>query len=444
MNKVGRYLNYVRLALFPLSYGIVGALMGSTLNRVLIVEIGFAAVWVGFFFAASDLIAPVRVWLGYRSDGFPLLGRRRESYIVLGALVTGASIFLVTQLAVAGEVTTTLLLLSILLAFVLYGIGRNLAHNSFQALLADKFKGDARPRAITGYEVATVLGLIIGAGAISGILSEYDPTQLMSVAIAIATISFILSLVATIRQEPQTQTSVLAAATARRQPFSQVFREVVWKDRQVRLFFVLIMFTFVGTLAQDVFLEPYGGLVLGMDIGETAALTQFWGIGLIVSMLLSGFVLIKWLGYMRVLRIGLVVSIVVFLGVIAAGSMGNVGLFRGLVLVMGLGTGLAGAGMLSIIINFTSNLRAGLLLGVWGFANQLGRAAGSLMAGGVVDGMLRVTGGNAFAAYATVFAVEVGMLVVALYLSRRLNVTMSRAKQEEADLMRRVPAEAMV
>ncbi len=431
MKKIGRYLNYLRLALFPLSYGIVGALMGSTLNRVLIVDIGFAAAWVGFFFAASDLIAPIRVWLGYRSDGYQIFGRRREPYIILGALITGISILLVTRLSITGEVTNTIILLSILLAFVVYGIGRNLAHNTFQALLADKFHGGSRPRAVTGYEVATVLGLIIGAGALSGVLSAYNAAQLMSVAIAIATITFVLALIAAIVQEPRTEKTAIATAKARAMPFSKVFKEVVWADRQVRLFFFLIMFAFVGTLAQDVFLEPYGGLVLDMDIGETAALTQFWGVGLIISMLISGWILIRWLGYMRVLRIGLIVSVVVFTGIIAAGAVGNVNLFRILVLVMGLGTGLAGAGMLSIIINFTSNLRAGLLLGVWGFANQLGRALGSLMAGGVVDIMLRVTGNNAFVSYATVFVLEIVMLIVALYLSYRLDVTISRAKIEE-------------
>ena len=121
MNAMGRYLNYIRLALFPLSYGIVGALMGSTLNRVMLADIGFRAIWVGFFFAAPDLIAPIRVWLGYRSDGFPIWGRRREPYIILGALVTGGSVYLVTQLATIGEVSNVLLLLAIVLAFVIYG-----------------------------------------------------------------------------------------------------------------------------------------------------------------------------------------------------------------------------------------------------------------------------------------------------------------------------------
>jgi BCD family chlorophyll transporter-like MFS transporter len=426
-----RILNLIRMALFPLSYGLVGALMGSTLNRVMIADIGYSALWVGLFFALPDLVAPVRVWLGYRSDGYPIAGRRREPYIILGVLVVGAGVALVTWLATRAQVSNAALLATIAFMFVVYGIGRNLAHNSWQALLSDKFEGQARSRAITAFEVVTVFGLIMGAGIIGQLLGDYSAAQLMAVAVALAIVGFVLALVAVLGQEPRTPKAQLSATRARETSFRQTLREIVLADPQVRLFFVLVIFAFVGTLAQDVFLEPYGGVVLGMDVGQTTQLTVFWGLGLMASMLLSGWVLIRRLGHMTVLRAGLILSILVFAGIILAGRSGNVGLFRALVLVMGLGTGMAGAGMLTIVINFTSLLRAGLLLGVWGVANQLGRAAGSLMGGTVVAAVEGLTG-SSFTAYATVFALEIGMLLVALFLSYRLDVAASRAKAEEA------------
>ena len=430
MKAILRLLNLVRLGFFPLSYGLVGALMGATLNRIMLADIGFQAIWVGVFFAASDLVAPVRVWLGYRSDGFPIFGRRREPYIFLGALVTGVSVWLVTQLANQGP-SNGLLLLTLVLAFIMFGVGRNLAHNSWQALLADRFQGAARPRAMTTFEVLTVVGVIMGSGIIGQLLQTYEAGRLLAVALALATAAFVLALLATLGQEPRTATVAVASAQAREQSFRQVLQDVVLSDPQVRLFFVLVMFTFVGTLAQDVFLEPYGGLVLGMDVGATTGLTQFWGLGLIAAMLLGGTVLIKWLGALRVLRIGLVVNMVVFAAIIVAGVQENVALFRGMVLVMGLGTGLAGAGMLTIVINFTSTLRAGLLLGVWGVANQVGRALGSLMGGTVVEVGQRLTDGNNFLSYAAVFVAEILLLVVAYGLSLRLDLKAARAYEEE-------------
>jgi len=53
----------------------------------------------------------------------------------------------------------------LVLAFVVYGFGRNLGHNVFQALVADRFAGSARSRALTLYEVATMLGLVAARAA---------------------------------------------------------------------------------------------------------------------------------------------------------------------------------------------------------------------------------------------------------------------------------------
>jgi hypothetical protein len=48
--------------------------------------------------------------------------------------------------------------------------------------------------------------------------------------------------------------------------------------------------------------------------------------------------------------------------------------------------------------------------------------------------MLNVTGGNAFAAYATVFGLEVVMLIIALVISFRFKSSESRATNEEISL----------
>jgi MFS transporter, BCD family, chlorophyll transporter len=90
--------------------------------------------------------------------------------------------------------------------------------------------------------------------------------------------------------------------------------------------------------------------------------------------------------------------------------------------------------MLSGFVTFTTAARAGFLMGIWGIANMLGRALGSLMGGLIVDGMYVLTSDH-FAAYALVFALEILMLVVALSLTFRLVV----AKEEKQAEQRAVP-----
>jgi BCD family chlorophyll transporter-like MFS transporter len=137
---------------------------------------------------------------------------------------------------------------------------------------------------------------------------------------------------------------------------------------------------------------------------------MYWGIGVMIAMLLSGTVLIKWLGYMKVMRIGIVSSALVFVALIILGLSGNAGAFKSIVFVMGLGTGMAGAGMLTGIISFTTPIRAGMLMGVWGMANMIGHALGSLIGGSIVDIVRFWLGGSAFAAYSTVLSATFSLL----------------------------------
>ncbi len=422
------WIDALRLAGFPLGYGITGALAGGTLNRIMVAELGLPLTLVGLLFALPLLEAPLRVWLGYRSDGYPIFGRRREPYIVAGSLLAGlglgAAVLLMTS-----KSDGALMAAGLFVTFIVYGFGRNLGHNVFQALVADRFTGDTRSRALTFYEVATMLGLVAGAGGLGALLRDYTPAKLVAATAVATSVAFVLTLLAALGQERRTHGAARAAEVARQMPFLAALREFLLGDPQVRRFFLLIVCTFIGTLAQDVLLEPYGALVLHMSVAETTRLTAWWGGGVLLSMLVSGGFLLRLVGHLALLRVGLVSTVVVFTGVIAAGLAGNPEAFRMLVAVMGLGTGLAGAGLLGGIATFATSVRAGLLMGVWGMASLLGKAAGSVLGGAVVDAM-RLATGDTFVAYATVFAGEAILLAVAFVLTFRLRVEESRAERE--------------
>jgi BCD family chlorophyll transporter-like MFS transporter len=274
-----------------------------------------------------------------------------------------------------------------------------------------------------------MVGMVMGAGLIKSALKVYAPDKLVTTALGVAVAVFVLAVLGALGQEKRAP-AALAAEKARTTSFAQAFRKVVLGDPQVRMFFVIVILTFMGTLAQDVLLEPFGGLVLGMQVGETTGLTQFWGVGVLLSMLASGLFLLKALGHVRVMRAGMLLSVLAFSGPIMAGATGNVGLFQSAVFVMGLGTGLAGAGMLSGTLAFTTRLRAGMLVGVWGVANMVGHAGGSLLGGVIVDSVRLLTG-SPLAAYSSVFALEMALLLVAFGLSLRLNFGESAAHEEE-------------
>jgi BCD family chlorophyll transporter-like MFS transporter len=429
MEKPVRALHLIRLAGYPIGLGLISVLVGGTLNRVMIVELGLPATLVGLFFALPLLISPLRIWLGYRSDAYALGGLRREPYVILGSLLAGLSVIEATWLAVRSA-TTELAVAALFLTMAGHHLGKNLATNTFEALLADKFVGHQRTQAMTGFKIAMFVGIVGGALSLGRLVETYDAARLLVVVVGVAGLAFVLSGAATVGQEPRTVAQSTAAEQARETPFWRTLQTVILRDPQVRRFFVCMVLIMVGTQAQDVILEPFGALVLGMSVGETTRLTALWGAGTVLSMAVAGMWLIKVVGYAPVTRAGLWLNAGVFASLILSGWLGQTMLFQGLVFALGVGTGLASAGLLSAIVHFATAVRAGLLMSVWGLTHNLGQAVGSMLSGSVVDGITRLAGGSALVAYGAVFAVEASLLLVGLMLFNRVNVTASAAVSE--------------
>jgi hypothetical protein len=68
-------------------------------------------------------------------------------------------------------------------------------------------------------------------------------------------------------------------------------------------------------------------------------------------------------------------------------------------------------------------------------ANMIGHALGSLIGGGIVDIVRFWMGGSAFAAYSTVFGMEVVMLSIAFWISTRIDLSASKAKLEAEEVL---------
>ena len=199
----------------------------------------------------------------------------------------------------------------------------------------------------------------------------------------------------------------------------------------VRRFFSFVMLVVIGTLAQDVLLEPYGALALGLSVGQTTSLTAIWGAGTILSMMAAGAWLIKRFGYASIVRVGLWLGVFVFTGIIVTGVIKSSTVFMILVFFLGVCTGLSASGMLTAVIEFTTAVRAGLLMGVWGVAYELGHAFGSLISGVIVDLGRALTGGNITLTYSFIFALEAILLVIALGIFKKIDITQSAVLKEQ-------------
>ena len=423
-----------RMALFQFGFGLLSVLVLGVLNRVMFAEIGLPATLIGFLLAIPSVMSPFRLWLGYRSDSHPIFGYRRLPYILAGTVlaaigIVGGTLGTVSiPRAIASGVFITVV------AFAIYGMGKNAMATTFQALIADVFDEQQRPRATATLQAAFIFGIVAGSLALGELLDPYSPNRLIAIVLGVCLTAIVLAILGCTGVEPTGHAVEEVSRRARAVPFGPTLK-LTFRNPQVRLFFLFIGAVLLATLSQDIFLEPYGAVLFNMSVGQTARLNIFWGVGTLGSMMLCGLYLVNRFGRKRMAGIGLVIVALAFAGFVVAGAAAHRGLFIALVFLLGVGSGLSASGTLTLMVDFTTAESAGLLMGAWTIAHQLAEVVGNLLGGVLVDGVFLLSG-SYLAAFGTVFGLEIAAALAGLVLLTRISVSAFR-EMESQDTRRR-------
>jgi BCD family chlorophyll transporter-like MFS transporter len=407
------------MSLFQLGFGFVSVLVLGVLNRVMFAEIGLAATLIGLLLAIPSLMSPLRLWIGYLSDTRPIRGYRRFPYILAGTVLAAVGVFFGTLGALWTSRNFLWGVLVAAVSFAAYGIGKSTMATAFQALIADVFDAQWRPKASAALKAVFVLGIIGASVVLGGLLDAYSTTRLVLVVAGTGLVAILLSVLGCVALEPTGQDVETLAHHARQMPLAQTLAQTV-RDPQARRFFFFVGFTLLATLSQDIFLEPYGAKVFGMPVGQTARLNMYWGAGTMGALLICGLYLVNRFGRKRMAGIGLGIVAVAFAGLIVAGAIGHERLFTALVFALGVGSGISASGALTLMVDFTTPERAGLLMGAWTIAHQLAEVLGNVMGGVLVDTVLAVRG-DYLMAFGTVFGLEILAALAGLSLLPRIN-----------------------
>lgn len=414
----------LRLALFQVSAGCVLVLLTGTLNRVLIVELGVSVALVSAVVAIPVLAAPLRLLFGYRSDTYrSVLGWRRVPYVWLGSLLQfgGLAIMPFALLLLqsqtlgpswAGPAGTAL-------AFLLTGFGMHMAQTAGLALASDLAPADKRPRVVALLYVMLLLGMIGASGAYSLLLAEFSPKLLIQVIQGTAVFTIAINVVAIWKQEAR---DPARTAHGRAVPgFFKALAEYRGDPGTLRLLLAVA----IGSAAfsmQDILLEPYGGEILGMSVGETTLLTGLWACGTLAGFGLAARSLDRGVQMHRVAGRGLVVGVFAFSAVIFAAPLQSTVLFAAGAAAVGLGGGLFAVGTMLAAMAVSERSDSGIVVGAWG-AVQASAIGASLLLGGVIknavnefalSGRLGEALASAEAGYLFVYHLEVGLLFACL------------------------------
>lgn len=416
----------LRLSLFQVSVGMALVLIVGTLNRVMIVELGVPASLVGIMISLPLIFAPFRALIGFRSDTHSsALGWKRVPFIWKGALLQfgGFSImpFALLVLAGAGNANQAPVWVGYLgagAAFLLVGAGLHTIQTVGLALATDLAPEESQPNVVGLMYVMLLVGMIVCALLFGAALADFTPGRLVQVVQGAAVATMVLNILALWKQEtrkPQ-RTPSKNQETVRRPLFREAWESFTHGQGAIRRLVAIG----IGTMAfsmEDILLEPYGGQILRLTVGETTKLTAALAVGGLLGFALASRVLSRGADPLRMACYGALVGVPAFVAVILAAPFNSTLLFGLGTVLIGFGAGLFGHGTLTATINLAPEDQTGLALGAWG-AVQASAAGIAIALGSIIrDLVAGLPIQDAFGpatSYASVYTLEVLLLLAAV------------------------------
>lgn len=405
--------------------GLLSLLLLGVMNRLMLDEdlLAIPATVATACLSIRFWVAPLRIYLGQLTDSRQFLGSQRSGYIRVALPLSCGLLLLAVQamwqLGATGQILWALVL-GLLLG--LYGICLFMVTVAGMALVHDIAPDNDRSRVMGVVWAMMLMGFISGSLAGKKLLDgvEYGNLQPSIDVYFLQMLGAVLVLGYLGIWGVERRFSRHAERTADRASQHVGFFQAVGlfiRDTQNTLFFLFLFLVTLGVFMQQPVLEPYGGEVFAMSIGDTTLLNMIWGIATLIALIGTGFTLAPRLGPWHTTRLGLAICAVGFLAIYAAGLLGTSGVyhFQAAVFVMGLGGGIALNSMLGLMLGLAPSAHAGLYLGTFGLSQYLSQAI-ALFASGLLLASGRRLFADAHGAYGIVFLLEAAILFVCVFL----------------------------
>jgi BCD family chlorophyll transporter-like MFS transporter len=412
----------LRLSLFQVTVGMALVLLVGTLNRVMIVELNVPASIVGIMLALPLLFAPFRALIGFKSDNLrTAIGWRRVPYIWKGTIyqfggfaIMPFALIVLAGLGQAADAPKWIGIVAAAFSFLLVGAGAHTVQTVGLALATDLAPREDHPRIVGLMYTMLLVGMIVSAVVYGLLLANFSPGRLVQVIQGTALLTVVLNFIALWKQEGRNHKR--AQMSEDPPVFSAAWSTFVRGDKVMRRL-VVIALGGMGFGMSDVILEPYGGQILHLSVGQTTTLTAMLAIGTIVGFGWASRVLSRGADPLRMAGYGALAGIPGFVVIIASSPLEMAVLFALGTLLIGFGAGLFGHGTLTATMQSAPREQSGLALGAWG-AVQASAAGIGIAAGGILRDLLLGLHSDKFFgpanAYVAVYAIEILLLVATI------------------------------
>lgn len=419
------WLNVARCGLAQVAIGAVAALMTSTLNRVMVVELSLPATVPGVLVALHFLVQMARSRFGYESDR----QARRTPWILGGSAVLAAGgVLAAGAVALSADRPWVGLPLAVV-AFLLIGLGMSASGTSLLALVAERVEPRHRGGAAALLWIMMILGIAVTAGAAGSALEPFSMSRLVLVSAVVCGVALLLAGVGLAGLESRWPRAGEQVPSATAPSFAEAWRSVSREPATVRF----AVFVFVAMLAysmQDLILEPFAGRVFGMTPGASTRLSGAQHAGVLLGMVGAAFLSAR-VGTLRGwAAAGCVASALALCTLALLPASAGADALRATVFTLGAANGVFAVGALGAMMGMTHGPRGdsvGLRLGVYGAAQALAYGIGGTL-GGVASDIAIYAFGHVRIGYAIVFATESALFVGAAWLAWRIGAARTVAE----------------
>jgi BCD family chlorophyll transporter-like MFS transporter len=422
----------VKLGAFHIGSSAADLLVSAIWNRVMIVELGIVAWPVALLSALRYLLAPLSLWSGHRSDSRLLWGTRRVGYIWLGRALMLLSLPLLpwSTVQLAGEPGSAGGWALAFLSFTLFGIGTLLSGPAYLALVHDSAPYERRGQAVGVVQFMLVASFAFLPLVYARMMPDYQPAaywRMVLTGMAAAAVLWFLS----VWREERPITAPAPRPPAR--PLREALRGI-WAGESTRRYALFLAASAFFAFMQDAVLEPFGGDVFGLTVGETTRFNAYWGSGVLLGMLAALAITRRRGPHQQVGTTGwgLAWMGIPLLGLGGASALASLAWVRPLLLLFGVGFGVFTVGGVSLLMAMSRERQAGIYLALWSAIQLVSRGAGIAAGGALRDLALALTGGFT-GAYAVVFSVEALGVLGCIALLRRVDVAGFAAGRQAVD-----------
>ena len=420
-----------RLGLAQIAIGAVAAIMTSTLNRVMVVELALPATIPSVLVALHFVIQMSRARFGFDSDR----SGRRAPWILGGAIVLAVGGFLA---AVAVAVTATSFWWGMALAFLAYaliGVGMSASGTALLAHVAEEIEPKRLGGAAALLWIMMIFGIAVTAGVSGQLLDPFSFERLIAVTAGVCLIAAVLAALAAWGSWRIERPALERPAVPETSGFRTALADAL-HDKATRRFAFFVFAAMLAYSAQDLILEPFAGRVFGLTPGESTKLGGTQHGGVMLGML-GAAILSARFGSLRTWAAGgCIASAVTLIALAQSPVLGGAGFLTATVFSLGVANGVFAVGAIGSMMAMTAadtTRGTGIRLGVYGAAQAIAYGVGSL-GGGVASDVTISAFGDPIRGYTAVFAGEAVLFVVAA------GMAMASTPGTRSDVLRRADA----